>query len=459
MKVVVVGAGKVGFDLAKVLSEEEHDVIVIDKDPAALKPVIETLDVMTVAGNGASAAVLEEIGITAVDIIIAVTENDELNMIACMTAKQCGVPVTVARVRNPDYTSPHPYLLSYARFGLDLIINPEHLAAQEIFRLVEFPMATDMEYFADGRLSMVGVKLEETMGICGKYIRELGLANLTIVVISRDGEIIIPNGNTQLLAKDKLFLVGATSGFHSLNGLVRMKNPKFKRVIIAGGGLITRYLVGLLRGRKKRPEIKVIEVSDEKSKDLARDLEGCEVVHGDATKIEVFEEENLGPGDIFIALTGSDNSNLVASMLAHKQGVEEIICQISREDYLPLAEMSGVTAAITPRLLTVSTVLKLVRASNVLSISLLNSGEAEFIELKAEPGSAVTQKPLRDLEMPPGAVVGAVIQNRRVIVPRGDTQIHPGDRALLFSLRSTAPAVENLFRAEKPVGTGENNAF
>lgn len=128
--------------------------------------------------------------------------------------------------------------------------------------------------------------------------------------------------------------------------------------------------------------------------------------------------------------------------------MEEIICQISREDYLPLAEMSGVTAAITPRLLTVSTVLKLVRASNVLSISLLNSGEAEFIELKAEPGSAVTQKPLRDLEMPPGAVVGAVIQNRRVIVPRGDTQIHPGDRALLFSLRSTAPAVENLFRAE-----------
>src|SRR5690606_36987798 len=146
------------------------------------------------------------------------------------------------------------------------------------------------------------------------------------------------------------------------------------------------------------------EVSDEKSKDLARDLEGCEVVHGDATKIEVFEEVNLGPGDIFITLTGSDNSNLVASMLAHKRGVEEIISQISRDDYLPLAEMSAVTAVSAPRLLTVSTVLKLVRVSNVLSIGLLNSGEAEFIELKAEPGSAVAQKPLRDLEMPPAAV-------------------------------------------------------
>jgi trk system potassium uptake protein TrkA len=459
MKIVVVGAGKVGFDISKVLSEEGHDVVVIDKDPAALRPVVETLDVMSVAGNGASAAVLEEIGIKTVDIIIAVTDNDELNMIACMTAKQCGVPMTVARVRNPEYTSPHPYLLSYARFGLDLIINPEHLAAQEIFRLVEFPMATDMEYFADGRLSMVGVKLEGNMGICGKYIRELGLTSLTIVAVSRDGKIIIPDGNTQLLPKDKLFLVGATGGFHSLNGLIRAENPNFKRIVIAGGGLVTRYLVGLLRSRKKRPEIKIIEVSEEKSKELARELEGCEVVLGDATKIEVFAEENLGPGDIFIALTGVDNSNLVASMLAHKRGVEEIICQISREDYLPLAEMSGVTAAIIPRLLTVSTVLKLVRTSNVLSISLLSSGEAEFIELKAEPGSAVTQKPLRDLAMPSKTIIGAVLHGQRVIVPRGDTQIHPGDRALVFSLRTNAPAVEELFRAENPVGTGENNAF
>jgi len=376
-----------------------------------------------------------------------------------MTAKQCGVPMTVARVRNPEYTSPHPYLLSYVRFGLDLIINPEHLAAQEIFRLVEVPMATDMEYFADGRLSMVGVKLEETMAICGKYIRELSLAKLTIVAISREGKIIIPNGNTQLLPKDKVFVVGATAGFHSLNGLIKAEKSKFHRVVIAGGGLITQYLVRLLRSRKNRPEIMIIEASEEKCKSLAQELEGCELVLADATKMEVFEEENLGPGDIFIALTGADNSNLVASMLAHKRGVEEVICQISREDYLPLAEMSGVTAAITPRLLTVSTVLKLVRTSNVLSISLLNSGDAEFIELKAEPGSAATKKPLRDLEMPPKTIVGAIMQNRRVIVPRGDTQIHPGDRALVFSLHSTAPLVEKLFRAENQIEPGETDAF
>src|SRR5690554_304248 len=459
MKVVVVGAGKVGFDLSKVLSEEQHDVIVIDKDPDALNSVVETLDVMTMVGNGASAGVLEEIGIKTVDIIIAVTEIDELNMIACMTAKQCRVPMTVARVRNPEYTSPHPYLLSYARFGLDLIINPEHLAAQEIFRLVEVPMATDMEYFADGRLSMVGIKVEDNMAISGKSIRELSLDKLTVVAISREGKILIPSGNTLLLPKDKVFVVGETAGFHNLNGLIKSHASKFNRIVIAGGGLITQYLVRLLRNRKNRPEIKIIEKSQEKCENLAGESEGCNLVCADATKMEIFTEENLGPGDIFIALTGSDNSNLVASMLAHKRGVEEIICQISREDYIPLAEMSRVTATITPRLLTVSTVLKLVRTSNVLSISMLNSGDAEFIELKAEPGSPATKKPLRDLNMPSKTIVGAIIQDNKVIVPRGDTMIHPGDRVLVFSLHTKASMVEKLFRIGNSNIAGDINAL
>ena len=459
MKIVVVGAGKVGFDISKVLSEEQHDVIVIDKDPDALNSVVETLDVMTMVGNGASAGVLEEIGIKTVDIIIAVTEIDELNMIACMTAKQCGVPMTVARVRNPEYTSPHPYLLSYARFGLDLIINPEHLAAQEIFRLVEVPMATDMEYFADGRLSMVGIKVEDNMAISGKSIRELSLDKLTVVAISREGKILIPSGNTLLLPKDKVFVVGETAGFHNLNGLIKSHASKFNRIVIAGGGLITQYLVRLLRNRKNRPEIKIIEKSQEKCENLAGESEGCNLVCADATKMEIFTEENLGPGDIFIALTGSDNSNLVASMLAHKRGVEEIICQISREDYIPLTEMSGVTATITPRLLTVSTVLKLVRTSNVLSISMLNSGDAEFIELKAEPGSPAAKKPLRDLNMPSKTIVGAIIQDNKVIVPRGDTMIHPGDRVLVFSLHTKASMVEKLFRIGNSNIAGDINAL
>ena len=189
MRIVIVGAGRAGFDISKILSGENHDVILIDRDPEALRAAAEQLDVMTLVGNGASARTLEEVDIKAADIILAVTENDELNLIACMTAKQCGVPMTVARVRNSDYTSAHPYLLSYSQYGIDLIINPEHLAAQEIFRLLEVPMATDMEYFHEGKLSLIGLKVGEELAIAGQRISDLNLEKLTVVAIIRNGRL------------------------------------------------------------------------------------------------------------------------------------------------------------------------------------------------------------------------------------------------------------------------------
>lgn len=445
MKIVVVGAGKVGFNISKALSEEHHDVIVIDKDPNALKMITDHLDVMTVVGNGASAKILEEINIKTVDIILAVTENDELNMIACMTAKHCGVPMTVARIRNSDYTSPHPYLLSYSQYGIDLIINPEHLAAQEIFRLIEVPMATDMEYFFDGKLSLIGIKIEEGLAIAGQRISELSLNRFTIVAIIRDGKAVIPTGNTELIPKDKLFVLGETRGFHNLNGLIKRKIPTFRRIIIAGGSLIAQYLVRLLQAKKIVPEIKIIDPDLTRLRALAQELDECSLVCADPTKIEILEEENLGPGDIFISLLGSENSNLVACMLASRLGVKEIICEIGREDYIPLAEMVGVTATITPRLLTINTVLKLVRRSNIVSINLLDSGDAEIIEVIAEEGSPATKGTLKELNIPRGIVIGAVIHEGNIVVPRGDTLIHPNDHVIIFALQAVVPEVERFF--------------
>lgn len=445
MRIVVVGVGRVGFNISKTLSEEEHDVILIDKDPEVLKAAASTLDVMTVVGNGASARTLEEVDIKSVDIMLAVTENDELNMIACMTAKQCGVPMTVARIRDSDYTSSHPYLLSYSHYGIDLIINPEHLAAQEIFRLIEVPMATDMEYFHDGKLSLIGLKIEEELAIAGRRICDLNLEQFTIVAVIRDGKALIPGGSTSLLPKDKIFILGQTRGFQHLNGLIRTKSPVFKRIIIAGGGLISQYLLRLLRQKKNVPEIKVIEPKMELCHTLAGELEGSSIICADPTRKEVLEEENLGPGDIFISLLGSENSNLVASLLARKLGVEKIICEIGREDYIPLGEMIGVTATITPRLLTINTVLKLVRKSNIVNINLMQSGDAEIIEVIPEENSPVTKGKLRDLSIPPGIVIGAVIHEGKIIVPRGETQIRPYDHVIVFALKSVIAEVEKLF--------------
>lgn len=442
---MIVGAGKLGFDLARVLSEENHDLIIVDKDAEALKPIADDFDVMTVVGNGASVKILEDIQVKTADVLLAVTDNDELNIIACMLAKQMGARTTAARVRNPDYSAALPSVLAYTNFGIDLFINPEYLAAQEIYRLIEVPTATGIDYFAEGKLSMICIKVAGEMDVAGKRIAELNLEKYTVVAVIRKEQVIIPNGNTQLLQDDKIYLLGKTAGFHNLNGLIKLKKPKFKQIIIAGGGLITQYLVYLLRTKKNLPEIKIIEPSVERCRHLSVALEGCQIICADATKMEILDEENLGKTDIFISLTGSDNSNLVACMLAKKRDVDEVICEVSREDYISLAESIGVTATITPRLLTVSTVLKLVRRKNVISVNLLNTGEAEMLELEAEPDSPITKSCLRDLEIPAGVVIGSITQNGNIIVPRGDTLIQPGDRAIVFALRAVAPKIEEFF--------------
>lgn len=445
MKIVVIGAGKVGFNVSKSLSEEQHDVIVIDKNPEVLSSVADRQDVMTVVGNGASAKLLEEIGIRSVDVLIAVTENDELNMIACMIAKHCGVPKTVARVRNADYTSPHPLMLSYGEYGIDMFINPEHLAAQEIFRLIEAPMATDMEYFWDGKLSLIGLKVEERLDIVGKTISELNLNKLTVVALIRNGKAIIPNGNTRLLAKDKIFVLGQTAGFHNLNDLMKKKMPSPRRILIAGSSLITQYLLRLLHDKKNIPDIKVIDTDTKLLRTLAQTYPKCSFINADPTKIEILQEEKVGSGDIFISLLGAENSNLVACLLANKLGAHEIICEIGREDYIPLAETIGITATITPRLLTANTVLKLVRGTNVVSINVLDTGDAEVIELIADKDSPITIAPLKDLAMPREMVIGAVVHNDELIVPRGNTIIYPGDHVIVFALRQAIPAVQRYF--------------
>jgi trk system potassium uptake protein TrkA len=453
LKILIVGAGKLGYDLTKILSQEKVDIIVVDKDPAALRPIADSFDVMTIQGNGASVTILQELGVKSFDIILAVTENDELNMISCLVAKKLGVMKTAARVRNPEYNLNIPSLFSYSNLGIDLFINPEFLAAQEMFRLAEIPLATEIEYFADGKLCMIGIKIDESLAIAGKKICQLNLAQYTIVAVNRKGKIIIPDGETTLLAGDKIYIFGKATGLYNLNGLIKKKKPNMKRVVIAGGSLISQYLVKLIKTRKNVPAIEIIEASADKCRMFSKEFEGCQLICADATKIEVLEEENLRSDDVFIAATGSDNSNLVACMLAHKLGVREIICEISREDYASLADTIGITATITPRLLTVSTVLKLIR-EKVISLSLIDTGEAEALEFEAEAESPVTKAPLKELVIPDGVVIGAVLQEGTVVVPRGETVIKTGDRVIVFALRKVAATVELLFQRADSVTSG-----
>ncbi len=447
MKIIVVGAGKVGYNISRVLSED-HDIVVVDKDPVALQSVYDNLDVMGVEGNGASARVLEQVGVHDADMVIAVTDNDELNMIACMTAKQCGVRTTVARVRNPDYTSSQPFGLSYTRFGIDVMISPEDLAAQEIFRLIEVPMASDVEYFAQGRLGLIGIKVSEWFHIAGKRIRDLGLDRFTVVSVVREGRTLIPDGDTTILPEDRVFVLGQTSGFHSLEELTSRHIHVVNRIVIAGGGMIEEPLVELLDSRRTGPRVHIIDKDPERCSRLASKYSSCSVACVDPTRMDLLDEESVGAGDVFIAVTGSDNSNLVSCIAAKSLGVDQIICEVSREDYIKLAEAVGVSATITPRLLAANTVLKLLRSTSVLSVNLLSSGDAEIMELIAAENSPITRGPIKDLNIPKGVVIGSVIHEGQIVVPRGDTEIKPGDHAIVFALHSLAGHAEALFSSE-----------
>lgn len=449
MKIIIIGAGKLGFDLARILSQEKHDIIVVDKDPNSLKPIADNFDVMTVCGNGASVALLREIDVETADLLLAVTDNDELNIIASMLAKRYKVKTTLARVRNPEYTQvlSNSTLPSYHEFGIDIFLNPEYLAAQEVFRLLEVPNSTAIDYLADGKISLITIKIDENSVIIGQKICNLKLAKYTVVAIMRNGDVLIPTGNTELLLNDRIYVMGKTAGYHNLSQLIQEKKAKFKRIIIGGGGLLTEYLVQLLHTKKNSPEIRVLEPSLERCKQLSQILEDCCIIQGDPTRIENLEEESIGKDDIFFATTGSDNSNIVACMLAEKMGVTKSICEISREDYIYLTDNIGVDSTITPRLLTVSLVLKLIKSKtgNVLSLNLLNDGKVEVLELMALPDSPITQVPLKDLQFPGSTVVGAIMRGNDTIVPRGDTSILPGDRVILFALRSKSDDVEKLF--------------
>jgi len=449
VRVLVVGAGKVGFDISKRLSDEGHGVTVIDKEVEALREIQDNLDVLTVVGNGASARMLEQVNVENVDMVVAVTETDEVNMIACMTAKQCGVPMTVARIRNPEYAPDHPYALSYTRFGIDVIVNPEYLAAQEIFRLIEVPVATELEYFADGRVSVTGIRIEENADVVERKIRDLGISDSTVVAVSRGGRIVIPDGDTILRLNDKIFVLGRTTGFHHLNGIFSPRRTSLDRIIVAGGGLIAQYLLGLILSRRDAPRVMVIEPDPRRCNRLASEYARCEVICSDPTKIETLSGENIGPHDAYICVTGSDHSNLVSCMFARRLGVRQIISEVRREDYAPVWEDLGVNATVVPRLLTVSTVLKLVRRSKVVALTLLGSGEAEIVELVPEPGAPVTADRLRNLNFPKGAVVGSIIREGEVIVPRGDSEIEPGDHVIVFAELQAVSAVENLFRSPR----------
>ncbi len=443
---IVVGAGKVGFDISKWLSDEGHDVTLVDKANENLSEATNHLDVMTLDGNGASPPVLEQAGVDEADILIAVTDIDEVNMIACFTAKQYGVSMCCARVRDPEYSEAFGQE-SNRRLGIDRVINPDQLSALEIARLLKMPSATSIETFAEGNVTMVRVRVADDSSLVDQPLREIDLKGCLVAAIVRDGNLSIPNGDSVLKPSDRIYLLGHTHNFASLGQIVGYDSPPAKNVVIAGGGKLGVRLAQMLapKGRRSHQSIKIIEIDSERCESLADLLPHAIIINGDCEKIDVLRDELVGQGDAFVAVTGKDHTNVLATMVAKELGVAQAITKISREDYHPLAERAGADAVIVPRLIAAGVILQLVRRSNLINVALIEDGDGEVLEFDVGEDAQTVNKRLIELPRMENAIIGSIMRNDRVMIPSGDSTILPGDRVIVFALPSAVPTVMRQF--------------
>ncbi len=443
MKITVVGAGKVGLEITRRLCDEGHDIVVIDKIESKLTGIQEHLDVLCLKGNGSSAHILRSPEVAGSDLLAAVTNSDEVNMIACMTAKKLGIPKTIARIRDPEYA--RELVISKEDLGVDLVINPEYAAAMEINRLLTVSMPVHTEPFANGRVQLADIVVEENMkDFAGRKLSDIEMPPSSLVVaISRMGQMVIPGGKDTILSGDTIYILGLSESISKICSKIKKKKQKMQKVMILGGGRIGYYLADKLctMGMK----VKIIEQNRDRCQDLAELLPDALVLQGDGSDVDLLKREGVKDTDGFVAVTGIDEENLLLSLLAKQIGAKRVVAKVSRPSFAPLVERLGVDAAISPRLIIISEILRFIRGGKLLTLCLLLNGLAEVFELIVQPGTKVTGKPLSRAGLPKGVIVGTILREDKTIVPEGKDVIMEGDRLVIFSLGQHIHVIESLF--------------
>ena len=433
MKIVVVGAGKVGYSLAQRLAQDQHDVYVIEKNGDRIKNLENNLDVNLVQGNGSSIALLQEIGIEDIGMLIAVTDSDEVNMLACMLGKAAGIPKTIARVRDTEYENGTNAVIR-DRLGIDLFINPEMVTAQEIYKVLKTPAALDVEDFASGAVRLVEFKIRNNLHVTGIPLRKLELPpNVLIVGIMRGSDMIIPHGKSTLEYLDNVFFLGAKESIDKVEVWLNEVSRPTQRVVIIGAGLIGRNLTLLLEADGY--DVKVIEKDLDRCEQLAALVSRSIVIHGDGTDVDLLQAEEISDNDVIICLTDDDKLNLLVALLAKHLGVPKTFVRVGRLEYITLMEQVGIDVVFSPRLLTSGQILRLIReGENLINISTFEGSKAEAIEISITNRSNLMNQYLKDLKFPGKSLVGAVVRDNRTIVPKGDTQLLEGDHIVIFTL-------------------------
>ena len=445
---MIIGAGKLGTKLAESMVLEDIDVTVIDNNPVKLERFNEQVDCLTVEANGIDIRTLKDLGIETYNLLVACTDSDETNTVICTLAKKLGCRGTIARIRNPEYKEQLDFIKK--EMGIDEVVNPDLATSHVIETYLLKSYSFYSGDFADGRIQMVDYNIGVSDEFVGKKLKELrDFDRLLIAAISRDGQIIIPYGETVLEAYDTIYVIGKTTDIDKLGNILRdnASNRKVERVMILGGSNISIYLAKSLRALGI--SVTIIEQDKARCQELTEILNDVLIIHGDGTDIHLLEEERLKSMDAFIGITGFDEENLLMALMAKYSGVPKTIAKISRPNYNKVIDKLGIDAAFNPVFLTASHILKLIRGGKVVSVSLLLGGDGEVTELIVGKGVPIVGKTLEELKLPNGIIIGAIVHENEVIIPNGKTIIHENDRIIVFCLTEDLPTLRTFIRPQK----------
>jgi trk system potassium uptake protein TrkA len=452
LKVIIVGAGQVGFHIAKRLASENKDVVVIDRNPAVLQRILEYMDVQVLEGSGCSPMILREAGVATADMLLAVTDSDEINLMACTFAKMLAPGLTkLARIRNDEYTA---YGEQLAReIGIGLIINPEVEVVRTIEHMLRAPGAVDIGDLAGGRIKIAGTWITPGNPLAGLNLTELrrkaGDMPLIVAAIIRNDKVIVPAGSDEIREGDLVYFVCEDRQLRKVFSFLGNRPGKKSNVLIIGGGNIG---LRLARSLEKKPiHVKLLDKSQERCAELAGELDRTVVLAGDGTDQEVLMEENIGEMDVVVTLTGNEESNILSSLLAKKLGTPMAVTRLNKMEYMPLVRAIGLEHIVSPRLSAVNSIFKHVRKGGVLSAVAIKDG-AEALEALVGPDSSLVGNALKDMSFPKGVLVLCIMRGDLVLIPSGLDVIKSGDRLIILSLTDSIPEVEKMLTKVKGLG-------
>ena len=452
MKIIILGAGQVGGTLAENLVGEKNDITLIDANEGALSSLKDRLDIQVVQGIGSHPDVLRQAGAEDADMLIAVTNSDESNMLACQVAHSIfSTPTKIARVRSEQYVVYKDQLFKHQDIPVDHIIAPEQLVTKAIKRLIDYPGALQVVEFAEGKASLVAVKAYYGGLLVGHALSALKAhmpnVETRVAAIYRRGRPIRPLGTTVIEAADEVFFIADTKHIRAVMSELQKLETNYKRIMIAGGGLIG---AGLARRLEHNHYVKLIEFNEKRAKFLSGNLDNTIVLNGDASSFELLDEENVDNIDAFIAVTDDDEANIMSAMLAKHMGAKKVMTLIQRSAYVDLVQGGDIDIAFSPQQATISALLTHVRKGDIVNVYSLRRGAAEAIEAIAhgdEKTSKVVGRAIGDIKLPPGTTIGAVVRDDAVIIAHSDTVIHADDHVIMFLVdKKYIPDVEKLFQ-------------